>query len=48
MPPVFGPLVVVEDALVILRGQQRHVLLAVGDDEERHFGAGQQFLEDDA
>ena len=48
MPPVFGPVIVVEDALVILRGQQRHVVLAVGDDEERHFGAGQHFLEDHA
>ena len=35
MPPVFGPCVAVEGALVILRGRQRQRVLAVAQREER-------------
>ena len=48
MPPVLGPAIVVEDAFVILRGHQRHGVLAVGDDEERNFRPCEALLEDDA
>ena len=43
-----GPAVVVEDPLVILRGHERHGMLAVGDDEERDFGPVEPLLEHDA
>ena len=33
---------------MVLRGWQRHVVHAVGDDEERNLGTGEQFFEHDA
>ena len=47
MPPVFGPSILVEDALVILGGQQRHGPGAVRDDEERHLRTDEALLEDE-
>ncbi len=47
-PAGIRPAVVVEDALVILRGLQRHERRAVGEHEVRRFLARQKFLEDHA
>ena len=48
MPPVFGPSVVVEDALVILRRADRHRARAVAEREERHLGPDEALLDDEA
>ena len=47
MPPVFGPLVRVEDALVVLGGRERHRALAVADREQRQLLALEELLEHD-
>ena len=47
MPPVFGPLIAVEGALVILRAGQRHDVLAVGQREEAGLLAVEEFLHHD-
>ena len=43
-----GPLVIVEEAFVILRRCQRQDPFAVAHDEERDFWSGQTFFNDDA
>ena len=47
MPPVFGPFIAVEDALVILCGDQRQDRLAVAECEEARLFAVQKLLEHD-
>ena len=46
MPPVFGPSIVVEDALVVLGRGQRKDVVAIGQDHERRFFAVEKFLDD--
>ena len=48
MPPVFGPCVAVERALVILGRTERHRARAVAQHEERRFAPDEQLLDDDA
>ena len=45
MPPVFGALVAVADALVVLRGRERHRVAAVGQREDGHLLAHEQLLD---
>ena len=45
MPPVFGALIVVGDALVVLRRHQRHDALAVAHHQERQLFALQTFFQ---
>ena len=47
MPPVLGPLVAVEGALVVLRGGERQSGLAVDQREEARFLAVEELLDDD-
>ena len=47
MPPVFGTLIAVKHALVVLRGRQRDRGLAVAQREERRLLAGEKFLHHD-
>ena len=47
MPPVFGPLVAVEDALVVLRRRQRHRALAVAEGQQRQLLPLEELLEHD-
>ena len=46
MPPVFGPVVAVEDALVVLRRGQRERALAVAQREQRQLLAVEELLDD--
>ena len=46
MPPVFGPLVAVEDALVVLRRGERHRALAVAQRQQRELLAVEELLDD--
>jgi hypothetical protein len=48
MPPVFGALVAVENALVILAGGEGEDVLAVDHDDEAGFLAVEEVLDDDA
>ena len=47
MPPVLGPCVAVEDALVVLRRGERQRVLAVDEGEEARFLALQELLDHD-
>ena len=47
MPPVFGPSVAVEDALVVLGRGQRHGALAVAQRQQRQLLALQVLLDHD-
>ena len=47
MPPVFGPLVAVEDPLVVLGRGQRHDVLAVAERQQRELLALEELLEHD-
>ena len=48
MPPVFGPLVAVEDPLVVLRRRHRDRALAVAQRQQRELLADEVLLDDDA
>ena len=47
MPPVLGPVLAVEGALVVLRGGERQRMRAVDQGEEARLLADQEFLDDD-
>ena len=48
MPPVFGPAIVFEDALVILCHDQRHGVFAIGKDEKRNLRARETLFKHDS
>lgn len=48
MPPVFGPLCAIKNALVVLRGRERQRRLAIAQREERGLLALHEFLDDDS